>query len=101
MNVVAVVAVAVGVVALGRADVLHLVDGTALGATLDGAVTGGGEPDDNVRVGGVTGAAKVLLVTEGLDGDGVLKRSCIDIAVSMVRMNRGVSRLSQIGKTAL
>lgn len=95
------VAVVVAVTVILGTNVLHLVDGAALGAALDRTVAGGGEPDDNVRVGGVTGAAKVLLVTEGLDGDGVLKRSCIDIAVSMVRMNRGVSSLSQIGKTAL
>lgn len=76
MNVVVVVVV----VAVLGADVLHLVDGTALGATLDGAVAGGGEPDDNVRVGRVAGAAKVLLVTEGLDGDGVVKRACVLLA---------------------
>jgi hypothetical protein len=74
VDVVAVVAVAVAVV-LG-ADVLHLVDGAALGAALDGAVARGGEPDDNVRVGGVAGAALVLLVAEGLDDDGVVQRSC-------------------------
>ena len=75
---VAVVVVAVGVF-LGT-DVVHLVDGTALGATLDGAVAGGGEPDDNVRVGRVAGAAKVLLVAEGLDGDGVVERACVLLA---------------------
>jgi hypothetical protein len=64
VDVVLAVAVAVVVVALLGSDVVHLVDGTALGATLDGAVAGGGEPDDDVRVGRVTGAAKVLLVTE-------------------------------------
>jgi hypothetical protein len=74
VDVVGVVAVAVAVV-LG-ADVLHLVDGAALGAALDGAVARGGEPDDNVRVGGVAGAALVLLVAEGLDDDGVVQRSC-------------------------
>ena len=76
MNVVVVVVV----VAVLGADVLHLVDGTALGATLDGAVAGGGEPDDNVRVGRVAGAANVLLVAEGLDGDGVVERSCVLLA---------------------
>jgi hypothetical protein len=69
--------VVVVVVAVLGADVLHLVDGTALRAALDGAVAGGGEPDDNVRVGRVAGAAKVLLVTEGLDGDGVVERACM------------------------
>lgn len=77
MDVVLAVAVAVVVVALGGANVLHLVDGTAFGAALDGAVAGGGEPDDNVRVGGVTGATKVLLVTERLDGNGVVDRACV------------------------
>ena len=74
------VVVVVVVVAVLGADVLHLVDGTALGATLDGAVAGGGEPDDNVRVGRVAGAAKVLLVAEGLDGDGVVERACVLLA---------------------
>lgn len=37
---VAVVVAVVVVVVLGRADVLHLVDGAALGAALDGAVAG-------------------------------------------------------------
>lgn len=81
MDVVAVAVVVAVTIVLGT-NVLHLVNGTALGAALDGAVAGGGEPDDNVGVGRVTGAAKVLLVTEGLDGDGVLKRSCVDINVS-------------------
>ena len=76
MNVVVVVVV----VAVLGTDVLHLVDGTALGATLDGAVAGGGEPDDNVRVGRVAGAANVLLIAEGLDGDGVVERSCVLLA---------------------
>jgi hypothetical protein len=74
VDVVAVVAVAVAVV-LGT-NVLHLVDGAALGAALDGAVARGGEPDDNVRVGRVAGAALVLLVAEGLDDDGVVHRAC-------------------------
>ena len=68
------------VVVVGGTNVLHLVDGTALGATLDGAVAGGGEPDDNVRVGRVAGAADVLLIAEGLDGDGVVERSCVLLA---------------------
>ena len=74
------VVVVVVVVAVLGTDVLHLVDGTALGATLDGAVAGGGEPDDNVRVGRVAGAANVLLIAEGLDGDGVVERSCVLLA---------------------
>jgi hypothetical protein len=51
-------------------------------AIVYGAVAGSGEPDDNVRVGRVAGAAKVLLVTEGLDNDGVVKRACVGGAVS-------------------
>lgn len=89
VNIVAVVAVAVGVVALGRANVLHLVDGAALGAALDGAVAGSGEPDDNVGVGRVASAAEVLLVTEGFDGNGVLDGAWEDnrIRYALLRLN--------------
>lgn len=90
MNVVLAVVV---VVAVLGADVLHLVDGTALGATLDGAVAGGGEPDDNVRVGRVAGAAKVLLVTEGLDGDGVVERAYV-LLVLLVQLMLDQNRVS-------
>lgn len=45
------------VVALLGSDILHLVDGAALGAALDGAVAGAGQPDDDVGVGGAAGAA--------------------------------------------
>ena len=62
-----VLAVAVAVAIVLGSNVVHLVDGAALGATLDRAVAGSGEPDDNVRIGRVAGAAEVLLVTEGLD----------------------------------
>ena len=91
MNVVLAVAVAVAVVALLGSNVVHLVDGTALRATLDRAVAGSGEPDNNVRVGRVAGAAKVLLVTERLDGDGVVERSCVETAVSAAVSKHGVS----------
>ena len=87
------VVVVVVVVAVLGTDVLHLVDGTALGATLDGAVAGGGEPDDNVRVGRVAGAAKVLLVTEGLDGDGVVERACV-LLVLLVQVMSDQDRVS-------
>lgn len=82
VDVVLAVAVAVGVVALLGTDVFHLVDGAALGAALDGAVAGAGQPDDDVGVGWVAGAAEVLLVTEGLDGDGVVDRACEGSGVS-------------------
>lgn len=59
-----VLAVAVAVRILGRAHVLHLVRGATLGAALDRAVTRDGQPDDNVGVGGATGAADVLLVAK-------------------------------------
>jgi hypothetical protein len=97
VDVVAVVAVAVAVV-LG-ADVLHLVDGAALGAALDGAVARGGEPDDNVRVGGVAGATLVLLVAVGLDDDGVVQRACgrrlVSVLVLFRHADRGFARVGQ------
>lgn len=94
------VAVVVVVVVMGvslGADVLHLQDVAALRAALDRAVTGhldgeelgdctishtapcsrGGrtyrEPDGDVGIGGIAGAASVLLIAEGLDDDGVIK----------------------------
>lgn len=53
---VGVVVVVTVAVVLGT-DVVHLVDTTALGAALDGAVAGACQPDDVVGVGGVAGAA--------------------------------------------
>lgn len=91
VGIVAVVAMVV-VVALGRADVVHLVDGAALGAALDGAVAGAGEPDDDVGVGRVTGAAKVLLVTEGLDGDRVVDGAWIDVSACALGIRNGMVR---------
>lgn len=64
--------VAVSVVALLGTDVVHLVDGAALGAALDRAVARHGQPGDDVRVGRAAGAASVLLVTEGADDNGVV-----------------------------
>lgn len=69
-------AMVVPVAVVHRADILHLVDGAALRAALDGAVARGGEPEDDVRVGGAAGAADVLLVAEGLDDDGVREGAC-------------------------
>ena len=57
---VVVVTVVVGVV-VGRADIVHLVDATALRAALDRTVLGDGEPLDVVGVGGVAGAAEVAV----------------------------------------
>jgi hypothetical protein len=55
--VVGLVVVVVAVAVVLGADVLHLVDAAALGAALDRSVAGGGEPDDDVGVGGRAGAA--------------------------------------------
>lgn len=76
---VGVVVVVVAVSIVSWADVFHLVDASALGAALDRAVARGGEPEDNVRVHGNTGAADVLLVTEGLDNDRVVHGACAAI----------------------
>lgn len=69
--------VAVSVVGLLRTDVVHLVDGAALGAALDRAVARHGQPVDDVRVGGAASATDVLLVTEGANDNRLLHRSCV------------------------
>jgi len=83
-----------------RPDVFHLQHIAAFGTALDGAVAGHllviiledegllmgrerrgeryGEPDRDVRVGRVAGAAGVLFVAEGFHDDGVVKRACED-----------------------
>ena len=71
VTVAVIVAVAVGVL-LG-ANVLHLIDAAALGASLDGALTGHAQPDDGVGVSRAAGAAGVLLVTGRADEDGVVQ----------------------------
>lgn len=68
--------VTVAVAVVRGSDILHLVDGAALGAALDGAVARGGEPEDDVRVRRAAGAADVLLVAEGFDADGVVEGAC-------------------------
>lgn len=56
-------------------NVLHLVHASALWAALDGSVAGGCEPDNDVGVYWISGAADVLLVAEGLDDDWVFERA--------------------------
>lgn len=93
---VSVVVVAVVIVAVvRRANVLHLVDIAALGAALDGAVLGNlicesafryfppppkkamvdtyRQPNNAVRVGRVSGATGILLITGGPHQDGLLQ----------------------------
>lgn len=64
------VTVIVVVILLGT-DVLHLVDAAALGAPLNGALTGHTEPDDVVGVSGDTSATGELLLAGGADENGV------------------------------
>jgi hypothetical protein len=68
--------VAVGVVALCGTNVVHLVDGAALGAALDRAVARHGQPSNDVRVGRAAGATDVLLVTERANDNGLLHGAC-------------------------
>lgn len=63
------------VVGLLRSNVVHLVDGTTLRAALDGAVLGGGQPDDGVGVDGESSASEVTLLSERWNDDGVLHGS--------------------------
>lgn len=67
--------VVVAVVVVLRSDVLHLVDAAALGASLNGALAVHAQPGNDVRVGGVTSATGVLLITSRLDHDGVVQSS--------------------------
>lgn len=60
-----------------RSEVVHLVDGTALGAALNRAVLRDGEPDGVVGVHRDTSASKVLLLAVGLNGDGIGNRSWV------------------------
>ena len=66
------VVVAVVVTIILRADVLHLVDAAALGASLDRPLTGHAEPDDVVGVSRAAGATGILLVTSRADQNWVL-----------------------------
>lgn len=72
----AVVMVLVSMGVLLGANIIHLVDASALGAALNGAALADGEPDGGVGVGGVASASEVALFTEGLDGDGVVEGAC-------------------------
>jgi hypothetical protein len=76
--------VAVSVVALCGTNVVHLVDGAALGAALDRAVARHGQPSDNVRVGGAAGATDVLLVTERANDNGLLHGACSETKVNVL-----------------
>lgn len=69
------VIVTVSVTIILWANIIHLVDPTTLRAALDRAIARGGQPDDIVGVGGEAGAAEVLLVTKGLDDNGVVEGS--------------------------
>jgi hypothetical protein len=75
--------VTVSVVALCGTNVVHLVDGAALGAALDRAVARHGQPSNDVRVGRAAGATNVLLVTERANNDGLLHGACSEHKKSM------------------
>lgn len=70
-----VVSVVVRVIVIGWAHVVHVVHGTALHAARLGLVTGEGDPENAVRVGGETSATDVLLVTGRVDRNGLLHRA--------------------------
>jgi len=72
-----VVVVAVAVRIICRANVVHLVGGSALHAARLGLLAGEGDPEHIVRVSREAGAAYVLLVTSRVDGDGVLWGACV------------------------
>jgi hypothetical protein len=72
-GVVAVMLVSMGV--LLRSNILQLDDITTLAAALNGTITRYRQPDDLVRVCGVSSATGVLLVTSALDNDGIVKGS--------------------------
>lgn len=67
------------------ADVVHLVGGTALHAAGLGLFTGKSDPEDVVRVDGEAGATDVLLVTSGVDDDGVLWGACVSLALALLQ----------------
>jgi hypothetical protein len=59
-----------------RANVVHLVGGSALHAARLGLLTGKSDPENVVRIGGEAGATDVLLVASGVDNNGVLWGTC-------------------------
>jgi hypothetical protein len=65
-----------------RADIVHLVRGSALHAASLGLLARKRDPKDVVRVDRVAGATDVLLVAGGVDDDGVFWRACIPSAIS-------------------
>jgi hypothetical protein len=66
----------VAVRVVSRADVVHLVRGSALHAAGLGLLAGKSDPKNAVRVDRETGAADVLLVAGRVDNDGVLWSAC-------------------------
>ena len=70
---------------LGGTDILHLDAVAALGAALERALAARDEPVCHMAVRWHAGAADVLLVAEGADGDRVVERAC---AVSVSRICR-------------
>lgn len=72
---VVVVAMAVVVVIIGGANILHLVNAAALRAPLDRAFAGHAEPNDVVGISRNTSASGVLLLASGADEDRVLDGS--------------------------
>jgi hypothetical protein len=75
------VAVAVVVSVLCGAYVVHLVGRAALHAARLRLVASKSDPENVVGIGRETGAANVLLVTSRVDGDGVLRSACVQLAI--------------------
>ncbi len=71
------VAVVMSVCINRGSKVVHLVDATALWATLEWTVVGYSQPGNDMGVHWASSAAKVLLLTIALNSDGILKSSCV------------------------
>jgi hypothetical protein len=72
-----VVMVVVRVRVVCRADVMHLVGGSALHAARLGLFASKSDPEHVVRIGGEASATDVLLVTSRVDNNGVLWGACL------------------------